>query len=64
MDVVKHGKYHINEYRMKCWNCGCVYDYAKTDLHNYCGLGEKIYVNCPECNRWNNKNKNGVRKPV
>lgn len=64
MDIIKHGKYHNNEFRMKCWHCGCVFDYAKNDKHDYCGITEEVYVNCPECNRWCDERKCKMKKPM
>lgn len=62
MDIIKHGKYFNNNIRIKCWNCGCVFDCCEYDIHNYCGLGERKYVNCPECSRWNNIYHNHITK--
>lgn len=64
MDIVVHGIYHNNKYRIKCSRCGCIYDCSEYDLHNYCGLGEKIYVNCPECNKWNNITKDKIKTSI
>lgn len=53
MDVISHGKFHQNIYRMKCGKCGCIFDYSEYDRHSYAGIisTEKKYVTCPECGK-------------
>ena len=53
MDIIKHGKYQIQKYKMKCYVCGCEFTYAESDIHGYDMLHKPLYVNCPECHKWN-----------
>lgn len=64
MDIIVHGEYKRPKYRIKCHNCGCIFECSEYELHSFAGITEKIYVDCPECKRWNNLNKNGIKRPV
>lgn len=54
MDIISHGKFHHNIYRLKCGKCGCIFDYSEYDRHGYAGIHrlDKQYVTCPECGKW------------
>lgn len=54
MDIIKHGKYHQQLYKIKCCYCDCEFSYAEGDRHGYAGIPRtaKMYVTCPECARW------------
>ena len=53
MDIIKHGKYNKQQYRIICERCGCVFTYSQHDRHGYDGIFRNEFVTCPECNKWN-----------
>ena len=46
--IIKHGREH---YRMECEECGCIFEYDKTDIKEYYENGPVQKIRCPECGK-------------